>query len=108
MKPACKLGLEEPIDISSMSDEEKEAYVQAVVALANANKDALSSMDAGLPISSMDQLEQAASTLSDGLISSSAWAVVATTAGRSAATRIVGTAIRIARPSRRSAGIRPE
>ena len=65
MKPACKLGLEEPIDISSMSGEEKEAYVQAVMALANANKDALSSMDAGLPISSMDQLEQAASTLSD-------------------------------------------
>ena len=63
MKPACKLGLEEPIDVSSMSEEEKEAYKQAVMALANANTDALTSMDAGLPISSMDQLEQAASTL---------------------------------------------
>ena len=65
MNPACKLGLQEPIDITSMSDEEKEAYVEAVMALANANKDALASMDAGLPISSMDQLEQAASTLYD-------------------------------------------
>ena len=65
MKPACKLGLDEPVNVTSLSAEEKEAYVEAVMALANANKDALASMDEGLPISSMDQLEQAASTLFD-------------------------------------------
>ena len=57
--------MEEPIDVSSMSPEEKEAYEQAVTALANANKDALASLDAGLPTTSMDQLGQAASTLYD-------------------------------------------
>ena len=65
MKPECKLKLTPPILVSNMTEEEKEAYVDAVMALANANKDALSSMNEGLPISSMDQLEQAASTLSD-------------------------------------------
>ena len=65
MKPACKLAMEEPIDVSSMSPEEKEAYEQAVTALANANKDALASLDAGLPTTSLDQLGQASSTLYD-------------------------------------------
>ena len=65
MKPECKLKLTPPILVSNMTDEEKEAYVEAVMALANANKDALSSMNNGLPTNSMDSLEQAASTLSD-------------------------------------------